>query len=51
MAMNPADQAFENNKNEIEKLQAEVGIVELLKHFRRNVFITIYFPITRLKQY
>lgn len=25
MAINPADQAYENNKNEIEKLQAEVG--------------------------
>lgn len=28
MAMNPADQAYENNKNEIEKLQAEVRGVE-----------------------
>lgn len=27
MAMNPADQAYENNKNEIEKLQAEVCVV------------------------
>ncbi|XP_037034864.1 mitotic spindle assembly checkpoint protein MAD1 isoform X2 [Bradysia coprophila] len=34
MAMNPADQAYENNKNEIEKLQAEV---ERLKRKNRKL--------------
>lgn len=46
MAMNPSDQAYENNKNEIEKLQAEVSDLCENKQIIRYLDILLWFWYT-----
>lgn len=50
MSMNPADQAYENNKDEIEKLKAEVSFFYSIRIVNRiEVNETILFPGRKIK--